>query len=109
MSLCACMYANCAKAGRCLARSGGFDDRTDPLPRYWPTFGGVVFVCPIKDIECGSRPANWCNECPLRKSEAAVQNQEQQREPIAHSETDEQEDFTVTPQKRPEEAPKERE
>jgi hypothetical protein len=44
-----------------------------------------------------------------RKSEAAVQNQEQQREPIAHSEQDDQEEITVTPQKMPEEAPKERE
>jgi hypothetical protein len=44
-----------------------------------------------------------------RKSEAAVQSQEQQREPIAHSEQDDQKDQTVTPQKRPEESPKERE
>jgi hypothetical protein len=60
-------------------------------------------------------PPWLCGECEQRlidserKSEAAVQNQEQQREPIAHSEKDDQKDQTVTPQKRPEEAPKERE
>jgi len=27
----------------------------------------TVHVCPIKDIVCGDRPSNWCDECPLNK------------------------------------------
>lgn len=26
----------------------------------------VVYVCPIKDIECGSHATNWCTHCPKR-------------------------------------------
>jgi hypothetical protein len=28
----------------------------------------TVYVCPVKDIVCGHRPANWCSECPLRQA-----------------------------------------
>ena len=35
MSACACMYPGCAKAGRCLASSGGRDDQANPLPVYY--------------------------------------------------------------------------
>jgi len=34
MSACACMYQGCAKAGRCLASTGGVDD-WKPLPVYY--------------------------------------------------------------------------
>jgi hypothetical protein len=27
---------------------------------------GVTFVCARKDIVCGDRPENWCDECPKR-------------------------------------------
>lgn len=39
-----------------------------PHPR--PAGGGVVHVCPIRDIECGSNPASWCASCPKRPAEA---------------------------------------
>lgn len=26
----------------------------------------TVYVCPIKDIECGSRADRWCTNCPQR-------------------------------------------
>lgn len=25
----------------------------------------AINVCPIKDIVCGNRPENWCDQCPL--------------------------------------------
>lgn len=25
----------------------------------------TIHVCPIKDIECGKLPKNWCKDCPL--------------------------------------------
>lgn len=39
----------------------------------------TVHVCPIKDSECGHRPDNWCDDCPLRA--AAPQAQPQVRCP----------------------------
>lgn len=27
----------------------------------------TVCVCPHKDIECGDKPTNWCQECPKRE------------------------------------------
>lgn len=30
----------------------------------------TVYVCPDRDIECGSRPASWCSACPLRAKNA---------------------------------------
>lgn len=26
----------------------------------------VIFVCPNRDIECGGKPQNWCDQCPLQ-------------------------------------------
>ena len=26
----------------------------------------TVYVCPSRDIECGSRPQSWCESCPQR-------------------------------------------
>jgi hypothetical protein len=31
-----------------------------------------VFVCPIRDIDCGDRPANWCDTCPKRATHASA-------------------------------------
>lgn len=27
---------------------------------------GVVYCCPTRDIECGQRPEQWCERCPLK-------------------------------------------
>lgn len=32
----------------------------------------AVYVCPTKDIECGSVPANWCAECPKNQTQVWV-------------------------------------
>lgn len=37
---------------------------TETVPCAYVT--GTVFVCPLKDIECGDREANWCIKCPRR-------------------------------------------
>jgi hypothetical protein len=26
----------------------------------------TTYVCSVKDIECGSKPENWCSKCPLK-------------------------------------------
>jgi hypothetical protein len=26
----------------------------------------TTYVCSYKDIECGSKPENWCSKCPLK-------------------------------------------
>lgn len=31
-----------------------------------PTPLSLTYVCPIKDIECGRNPANWCQRCPQK-------------------------------------------
>ena len=30
-----------------------------------------VQVCPERDIVCGHRPENWCEECPFRGGEVS--------------------------------------
>lgn len=34
--------------------------------------GGVVYVCPERDIECGDWPANWCATCPKKPAASAA-------------------------------------
>lgn len=38
----------------------------------YPLGRDVVYVCPSKDIVCGTRPQNWCDECPLWNSSAVT-------------------------------------
>lgn len=32
----------------------------------------MIYVCPDRDIECGQRPANWCEKCPQRRASSSA-------------------------------------
>ena len=40
---------------------------------------GVVYVCPVRDIECGDRADNWCQECPKRPAKTPPLDIEKER------------------------------
>lgn len=67
------LCAHCGRPMRASVQVGGlfyhYECTESPYagrPSYAQTRRGVVYVCPLKDIECGDTPASWCRSCPKK-------------------------------------------